>query len=164
MRFALATAGGRDPAGGRVAGLRSAQLAVIGALLVLAAIAWVVTDLRMAGMDAGPGTDPGAFGFYVTTWVVMMAAMMFPSIAPMVLMYRNLQRGRRAQGQRAPAGDDGAVRGGLPRRVGGVGPDRLRGAQSGAGAGRRPVQPGTGPDAGPRRRCCWQPRCTSSRR
>jgi predicted metal-binding membrane protein len=50
----------------------------------------------MSGMDAGPGTDPGAFGFYLTTWVVMMAAMMFPSIAPMVLMYARVQRGRRA--------------------------------------------------------------------
>jgi predicted metal-binding membrane protein len=46
-------------------------------------------------MDAGPGTDPGSLGFYVTTWVVMMAAMMFPSIAPMVLMYARLERTRR---------------------------------------------------------------------
>ena len=33
-----------------------------------------------------------------------MAAMMFPSIAPMVLMYVGLQRGRRARGMAAPAG------------------------------------------------------------
>ncbi|MBV8431525.1 MAG: DUF2182 domain-containing protein, partial [Solirubrobacterales bacterium] len=59
--------------------------------------AWLVSDLRMAGMDAGPGTDPGAFSFYITTWVVMMAAMMFPSIGPMVLTYRNLQAGRRVE-------------------------------------------------------------------
>jgi predicted metal-binding membrane protein len=63
-----------------------------------------MTDLRMGGMDAGPGTDPGALGFYVTTWVVMMAAMMFPSIAPMVLMYVGLQRGRRERGLSAPVG------------------------------------------------------------
>ena len=80
------------------------RLAIIGALVVLAAIAWWATDLRMAGMDAGPGTDPGALGFYVTTWVVMMAAMMFPSIAPMVLMYVGLQRGRRAKSLSAPVG------------------------------------------------------------
>jgi predicted metal-binding membrane protein len=80
------------------------RVAIIGALLVLAALAWWLTDLRMAGMDAGPGTDPGALGFYVTTWVVMMAAMMFPSIAPMVLMYVGLQRGRRAKGVSAPVG------------------------------------------------------------
>jgi predicted metal-binding membrane protein len=80
------------------------RLAIVGALLALAAVAWWVTDLRMAGMDAGPGTDPGALGFYVTTWVVMMAAMMFPSIAPMVLMYVGLQRGRREKGLAAPVG------------------------------------------------------------
>ena len=77
-------------------GLRRGQLSVLGVLLALAAAAWLVSDLRMAGMDAGPGTDPGAFGFYVSTWVVMMAAMMFPSIAPMVLTYRGLQVGRRS--------------------------------------------------------------------
>src|SRR3954463_11672269 len=80
------------------------RAALIGALFVLAALAWWAADQRMAGMDAGPGTDPGTLGFYVTTWVVMMAAMMFPSIAPMVLMYVGLQRGRRAKGLAAPVG------------------------------------------------------------
>jgi predicted metal-binding membrane protein len=88
------------------------RLAIIGALLALAAVAWWMTDLRMAGMDAGPGTDPGALGFYVTTWVVMMAAMMFPSIAPMVLMYVGLQRGRRARGMPAPVGATASFVGG----------------------------------------------------
>jgi predicted metal-binding membrane protein len=64
-----------------------AQFFLVAALLALAGFAWVVTDVRMRGMDAGPGTDPGALGFYVTAWVVMMAAMMFPSVAPMVLAY-----------------------------------------------------------------------------
>jgi predicted metal-binding membrane protein len=84
--------------------LQAGQLATLGLLIALAAVAWLLTDSRMAGMDAGPGTDPGTFGFYITTWVVMMAAMMFPSIAPMVLMHRNLQAGRRARGHEAPAG------------------------------------------------------------
>ena len=74
------------------------------ALLVLAAMGWVVTDERMRGMDAGPGTDPGALGFYVTAWVVMMAAMMFPSIWPMVLMYVRIQAGKRERGREAAAG------------------------------------------------------------
>ena len=58
----------------------------------------------MAGMDMGPGTDPGTLGFWVTAWVVMMGAMMFPSIAPMVLMYARLQQGKRAKGLPAPFG------------------------------------------------------------
>src|ERR687885_2898022 len=80
------------------------RLGLIGALLILAAIGWLVTDDRMAGMDMGPGTDPGALGFWVTAWVVMMAAMMFPSIVPMVLMYARIQEGKRAKGQGAPFG------------------------------------------------------------
>jgi hypothetical protein len=81
-----------------------AQGGLIALLLVLAVIGWVVTDERMAGMDAGPGTDPGALGFYVTAWVVMMAAMMFPSIAPMVLVHARLKRGRREHGSHPAAG------------------------------------------------------------
>ena len=75
------------------------QLPLVGRLLVLAVVGWVVTDERMAGMDAGPGTDPGALGFYVGVWVVMMAAMMFPSMAPMVIAYAGIQRKRREQGK-----------------------------------------------------------------
>jgi predicted metal-binding membrane protein len=80
------------------------QLGLIGFLLALAAVAWAVTDDRMAGMDAGPGTDPGTLGFFLGVWVVMMAAMMFPSIAPMVVMYVRLQEGRRERGQPVAAG------------------------------------------------------------
>jgi len=72
------------------------QVAVVGLLLAVSAVAWLATDGRMEGMDAGPGTDPGALGFYVSVWVVMMAAMMFPSIAPMVSTYSLADRsGRR---------------------------------------------------------------------
>lgn len=81
---------------------------LIALLLVLAVIGWVITDERMAGMDAGPGTDPGALGFYVTAWVVMMAAIMFPSIAPMVLVYARMQRGRRERGSHPAVGGTAA--------------------------------------------------------
>ena len=80
------------------------RILLIGALLGLALAGWVVTDERMHGMDAGPGTDLGTLGFYVTAWVVMMAAMMFPSIWPMVLMYRRVQLSKRERGQTVQAG------------------------------------------------------------
>jgi predicted metal-binding membrane protein len=80
------------------------RAALIAALLVLAFVGWTVTDERMHGMDAGPGTDLGTFGFYVTAWVVMMAAMMFPSIWPMVVIYSRIQRGKLERGQTVPAG------------------------------------------------------------
>ena len=75
------------------------QLGLIFALLLLAAVAWAVTGDRMDGMDAGPGTDLGSLGFWVTAWAVMMAAMMFPSIAPMVVMQARLEEGRRLDGE-----------------------------------------------------------------
>jgi predicted metal-binding membrane protein len=77
------------------------QLALLAALLALAAVAWVLTDDRMAGMDSSPGAALGSLGFYVTVWVVMMAAMMFPSVAPTVLMYESLREGHRAAGRGA---------------------------------------------------------------
>jgi predicted metal-binding membrane protein len=80
------------------------RAALIGALLVLAFVGWTVTDERMSGMDAGPGTDLGTFGFYVTAWVVMMAAMMFPSIWPMVVIYSRVQRGKANRGEAVPMG------------------------------------------------------------
>ena len=80
--------------------LERRQAALIAVLLVLALVGWLVTDERMAGMDHGPGTDPGTVGFYASAWVVMMAAMMFPSIAPMVLTYARVQRRRRELGRR----------------------------------------------------------------
>jgi predicted metal-binding membrane protein len=80
------------------------RVGLIFSLFLLAAIAWALTGDRMAGMDAGPGTDPGALGFWVTAWVVMMAAMMFPSIAPMVVMQARIEEGKRRQGRTVQAG------------------------------------------------------------
>jgi predicted metal-binding membrane protein len=80
------------------------QVGLLAVLLTLAAVAWLVTDSQMSGMDAGPGTDPGTLGFFLGVWVVMMAAMMFPSIAPMVVMQVRIQEGRKARGQPAPVG------------------------------------------------------------
>jgi predicted metal-binding membrane protein len=77
------------------------QLGLLGALLALAVVAWLVTDERMGGMDSMPGMALGSLGFYVTVWVVMMAAMMFPSVAPTVLMYDRLREGHRARGKGA---------------------------------------------------------------
>jgi predicted metal-binding membrane protein len=80
------------------------RLGLIVALLLLAAVGWLVTDERMVGMDMGPATDPGSLGFWVTAWVVMMGAMMFPSISPMVLMYARIQEGKRDAGHDRPFG------------------------------------------------------------
>jgi predicted metal-binding membrane protein len=60
----------------------------------LALAAWWSTADRMAGMDAGPGTAPGALSWFLGVWVVMMAAMMFPSLAPTTALYARMTRQR----------------------------------------------------------------------
>ncbi len=75
------------------------RVGVLASLLGLAVLAWLLTRERMLGMDAGPGTDPGTLGFYVVSWVLMMSAMMFPSIVPMVLAFGFVQRRRRDRGK-----------------------------------------------------------------
>jgi predicted metal-binding membrane protein len=73
--------------------------AVVASLLLAGAlVAWIVTVQRMRGMDAGPGTDLGTLGWYVGVWVTMMAAMMLPSVAPMVLTFARVSRERRRRG------------------------------------------------------------------
>jgi predicted metal-binding membrane protein len=71
-----------------------ARLGLVALLFALAAIAWWSTAQRMRGMDEGPGTDLGAVGWFLGVWVVMMAAMMFPSVAPTVALYARMARRR----------------------------------------------------------------------
>ena len=70
------------------------RLAVIGLLFVLSGIAWWSTVDRMSGMDEGPGTDLGALSWFLGVWVVMMAAMMFPSVSPTVALYSRMTKRR----------------------------------------------------------------------
>jgi predicted metal-binding membrane protein len=75
--------------------------AILATTIVLAGalVAWIVTVQRMRGMDAGPGTDLGGLGWYVGIWVTMMAAMMLPSAAPMVLLFSRVSSERQRRGQ-----------------------------------------------------------------
>ncbi len=77
---------------GQAFGAARSQLALVSLLLALAGVAWWSTADRMAGMDAGPGTDLGALGWFLGVWVVMMAAMMLPSLAPTVALYARMTR------------------------------------------------------------------------
>ena len=70
------------------------RLALIGLLFVLSGIAWWSTVDRMRGMDDGPGTDLGALSWFLGVWVVMMAAMMFPSVSPTVALYSRMSKRR----------------------------------------------------------------------
>ncbi|MDQ3992585.1 MAG: DUF2182 domain-containing protein [Actinomycetota bacterium] len=82
---------------GRAGGLNPVLLAAL--LLGAALVAWAITVERMRGMDGGPGTDLGGLGWFLGIWVTMMAAMMLPSVAPMVLAFARISRHRAAAGR-----------------------------------------------------------------
>jgi predicted metal-binding membrane protein len=95
-------AGGRGADAASAARARAGRPVGLAALLLGAALAlWIVTVERMAGMDAGPGTDLGAIGWFLGVWVTMMAAMMLPSVAPMVLIFHRISAERSRRGQSA---------------------------------------------------------------
>ena len=70
------------------------RLAIVALLFALAGFAWWWTAGQMRGMDDGPWTGLGAFGWFIGVWVVMMAAMMFPSVSPTVALYSRMTRNR----------------------------------------------------------------------
>jgi predicted metal-binding membrane protein len=82
--------GGLAPA---LAAARSRR-GLVAVLFALAGVGWWSTIDRMRGMDAGPWTGLGTFGWFLGAWVVMMAAMMLPSVAPTVALYARMTRER----------------------------------------------------------------------
>jgi predicted metal-binding membrane protein len=87
----------RRAAGGELADAfvaMRARLGLVALLFALAGLAWWSTADRMAGMDGGPGTDLGGLGWFLGVWVVMMAAMMLPSVSPTVALYARMTRRR----------------------------------------------------------------------
>src|SRR5262249_60188271 len=55
---------------------------------------WWLPARWMGGMDGGPWTDLGTFAWFLGVGLVMMAAMMFPSVAPTVALYSRLTKSR----------------------------------------------------------------------
>jgi predicted metal-binding membrane protein len=70
------------------------RLGLVGLLLALAALGWWWTAREMRNMDGGPWTELGTAAWFLGVWVVMMAAMMFPSVAPTVALYSKLKHAR----------------------------------------------------------------------
>lgn len=86
---------------------RRATLATIVLLLLLSAASWWVTVRNadeMTGMAQGLGTVGVAMPFdmsavvFMAMWTTMMVAMMFPTVAPIVLLHRMVVR-RRGDGR-----------------------------------------------------------------
>jgi predicted metal-binding membrane protein len=66
---------------------------IVGALFLCAAAAWYST-LRQAGSMGMGGLAMMGAGLFLVTWLVMMVAMMFPSVAPMTLAFASVTRSR----------------------------------------------------------------------
>ncbi len=74
---------------------------ILGLLLALAAVAWALLAWQGAGADmamASPTMGMRA-PLFLSIWVVMMVAMMFPTAAPMILTFHRVQAGKRQRGE-----------------------------------------------------------------
>jgi predicted metal-binding membrane protein len=82
--------------------LRRQQMAILMSLIVLTVAAWTVLIWQASRMNTGMATSPtmgmGA-ALWLTLWVAMMVAVMFPSAAPMILIYARIAQGKRERGQ-----------------------------------------------------------------
>jgi predicted metal-binding membrane protein len=57
------------------------------ALVAVAAAAWAITVAQARSMGNGPGTMGLALPVFLGLWVLMMAAMMLPSVAPVAVLW-----------------------------------------------------------------------------
>jgi predicted metal-binding membrane protein len=125
-------ASARDGAAGATPALTAVRtrVSLVALLFALAAIGWWSTADRMRGMDDGPWTALGTFGWFLGVWVAMMAAMMFPSLAPTVALYSRMTRDRTAPllftaGYLVTWGAAGAAAFAVARAGGGIAGDAL---------------------------------------
>lgn len=63
-------------------------------LLAMTIIAWMITLGHFRNMASGPGMGLGTFGWYLGMWVTMTAAMMLPSVTPMVITFARVSAER----------------------------------------------------------------------
>ncbi len=75
---------------------RRSSLALWAVLLIAAALAWVLLIEQRPGMPAAMAGSWLVFGEFLLLWVVMMAAMMLPSVAPVAALYLRVVRSRRS--------------------------------------------------------------------
>jgi predicted metal-binding membrane protein len=72
---------------------RPVSATIVAALLVCAAAGWLVTMRQASTMGIG-GMAMMSAGLFLITWLVMMVAMMFPSVAPITLAFASVTRSR----------------------------------------------------------------------
>lgn len=72
---------------------------ILGSLLVLAGAAWAVLAWQGAGAGEMSLTMGMSAPLFIALWIVMMVAVMFPTAAPMILMFARIHNTRRQRGQ-----------------------------------------------------------------
>jgi len=76
---------------------------ILGLLLALAAAAWAVLVWYGAGADMDMAMQSPTMGLraplFLAIWITMMVAMMFPTAAPMIVIFHKLQVGKRQRGE-----------------------------------------------------------------
>src|SRR5450631_508804 len=76
-------------------------LALPASLLGVGLLTLAATIYLTGGMISGPGAELGQLGWFIGAWVLMMAAMMLPSVAPMALTFARVTGERSRKGQAA---------------------------------------------------------------
>ena len=85
---------------------RRESLIIIAALVLVSGVAWVFTVRHMGhmglgmmthGMTMGMPFSLSNAGLYIMLWGMMMIAMMFPSVAPMAVLFSTISRRKREE-------------------------------------------------------------------
>src|SRR5438105_8268771 len=79
--------------------LQRERYLILGGLLILSALAWVllIWQANMMGSQAMGLTMGMSALLFIVIWIVMMVAMMFPTAAPMILMFTKIYASKRKQ-------------------------------------------------------------------
>jgi len=73
---------------------------ILASLLVLAGVAWALLVWQWAVMDEEMSLTMGMGApLFIALWIAMMVAIMFPTAAPMILMFARVHNGKRERGQ-----------------------------------------------------------------
>ena len=76
------------------------RAAILGSLLVLAAGAWALLAWQSTSAEMDSGLAMGMEApLFIALWIAMMVAIMYPTAAPMILMFARIHGERRARGQ-----------------------------------------------------------------
>ena len=85
------------------------QKIILISIISIAAISWILSKDQPDMMGAMMNYNPVAISLFTISWTIGMAAMMFPAITPMVLLYNRLIK--------RSDGDDDTVGGLLPNSI-----------------------------------------------